>query len=169
MCIFQDFVWASANVQREDLVVVARRNQLWILLSFFVCVGLFSGLAIWQISQFQQKERELARARNELKQTTDQMQVLKAQNTAALSSKGKLQKDLATVKKQLATVQQQGAVLEQQFKTLQGESSTLAAENSTLKVKLAAAERQITVLQQALKPAAVAKPTSTTEPLIPRR
>lgn len=157
-------------------MVITRRNQLWILLSFFACAGLVTGLTIWQISRYQEKERELARIQNELKQATDQLKVLKDQNTVALTSRGKLQKDLTESKKQLATFLQQGVALEQKFKVLQDENSKLITENSTLKAKLTTAVQQISALQQEPKPSIlggqsgkpVLKP-SDLNPLIPPR
>jgi regulator of replication initiation timing len=157
-------------------VVLARRNQLWILLSFFICAGLVTGLTIWQISRYQAKERELARVQNELKQATEQLRVIKDQNTVAISSRGKLQKDLTESKKQLATFLQQGVALEQKFKVLQEENSKLLTENSTLKVRLTTAAQQMSAMQQELKPSIpgtqsgrpVLKP-SDLNPLIPPR
>lgn len=146
---------------------MGQRKQLWILLSFFAVVGLFSGLAIWQISQLQQKDRDLARAKTELDQANQQMQLLKDQNTATINSRGKLQKDLAAVKKQANTFQQKGIAIEQQLKTAQTQNSTLITENSTLKVRLSLMEKQLGSLQQSLKvkPAATKpSPTVTTEP-----
>jgi chromosome segregation ATPase len=145
---------------------VGQRKQLWILLSFFAVVALFSGLAIWQIGNLQQKDRDLARAKTELEQANQQMQLLKAQTTATLTSRGKLQKDLAAAQKQLATFQQKGLAIEQQLKTAQVQNSTLISENSTLKVRLSLAEKQLESLQQSLKvkPAgAKPAPTANTE------
>lgn len=145
---------------------MGQRKLLWTLLLFFAVAGLFSGFAIWQISQAQQKERDLARVKNELEQTTQQMKILKEQNTAAITVRGKLQKDLADAKKQLLTFQQQGANLAQQLKVEQTQKSALASENSTLKIKLSVAEKQLESLQQSFgvspsraKPAA--KPATT--------
>ena len=146
---------------------MGQRKQLWILLSFFAVVGLFSGLAIWQISNLQQKDREVARAKTELEQATQQMQLLKNQNTATITSRGKLQKDFAAAQKQLTTFQQKGLAIEQQLKTAQAQNSTLISENSTLKVRLSLAEKQLESLQQSLKikPAATkSTPTVNTEP-----
>ncbi len=127
---------------------MGQRKLLWILLLFFAVAGLFSGFAIWQMSQAQQKERDLARAKAELEQTTQQMQILKEQNTASITARGKLQKDLAETKKQSKTFQQQSASLEQQLKIEQTQKSALASENSTLKIKLSVAEKQLESLQQ---------------------
>ncbi len=136
---------------------MGQRKQLWILLSFFAVVGLFTGLAIWQISNLQQKDRDLARTKTELDQTTQQMQLLKDQNTATITSRGKLQKDFAAAQKQLATFQQKGLAIEQQLKTAQAQNSALISENATLKVRLSLTEKQLESLQQSLK----AKPATT--------
>jgi DNA repair exonuclease SbcCD ATPase subunit len=135
------------NDKRRKLIV-GQRKLLWILLLFFAVAGVFSGFAIWQISQAQQKERDLARAKVELEQTTQQMQILKEQNTASITARGKLLKDLTEAKKQLKTMQQQGLTLEQQLKVEQTQKSALASENSTLKIKLSVAEKQLESLQQ---------------------
>ncbi len=124
------------------------KNKLWILLAFFAVIGVFSGLAIWQINQSQQKERELTRAKTDLQQIAQQIQVLKEQNATALSDKGKLIKDLTAAKKQLTTFQQKGIELEQRFKAAQDTLSKLAAENSNLRIQLAETAKKRTVLQQ---------------------
>ncbi|WP_404789596.1 hypothetical protein [Altericista sp. CCNU0014] len=145
---------------------MGQRKLLWILLLFFAVAGLFSGFAIWQISQSQQKERDLARVKTELEQATQQMQILKEQNTASIAARGKLQKDLMAAKKQLTTFQQQGTDLLQQLKVEQTQKSALASENSTLKIKLSVAEKQLESLQQSLgavpsRPKPMTKPTTT--------
>jgi chromosome segregation ATPase len=131
---------------------VGQRKQLWVLLLFFVIVGLFSGLAIWQINQSQQKERDLARSKTELEQTNQQLKLLKDQNTASITSRGKLQKELTAAKKQLETFQKQGIALETQFKAAQAQNIGLVSENSTLKARLSVAEKQLVLLQQNPKP-----------------
>jgi chromosome segregation ATPase len=146
---------------------VGQRKQLWILLSFFAVVGLFSGLAIWQISNLQQKDRDLARAKTELDQVTQQMQLLKDQNTATITSRGKLQKDLASAQKQLTTFQQQGLAIQQQLKTAQAQNSTLISENATLKVRLSLTEKQLESIQKSLNfksSSTKPSPTVSTEP-----
>ncbi len=146
---------------------MGQRKQLWILLSFFAVVGLFSGLAIWQIGNLQQRDRELARAKTELEQSTQQMQLLKDQNTASITTKGKLQKNLAAAQKQLTTFQQKGIAIEQQLKTAQAQNSTLITENAKLNVELSTTKKQLASLQQSLsvKPAATkSAPTVNTEP-----
>jgi predicted nucleic acid-binding Zn-ribbon protein len=130
--------------------VTARRNQLLILLLFFGLIGIFSGVAIWQMNQSQQRERNLLQVKTELDQTNQQMQILKQQSNAALSTRSKLQKDLLTLKKQLDIANQRGTALEQNLKTAQTQSSALATENSSLKAKLAAAERQLTTSRGAV-------------------
>jgi chromosome segregation ATPase len=146
---------------------VGQRKQLWILLSFFAVVGLFTGLAIWQISQLQQKDRDLARAKTELEQTNQQMQLLKDQNTATITSRGKLQKDFAAAKKQLATFQQKGLAIEQQLKAAQAQNTALISDNAKLNVELSFAKKQLESLQQSLKVNAAgtkSAPTVKTEP-----
>jgi chromosome segregation ATPase len=139
---------------------VGQRKQLWVLLLFFAVVGLFTGFAIWQISQSQQKERDLARVKTDLEQTTQQLQLLKDQNTASITARGKLQKDLAAAKKQLDTFQKQGIALETQFKAAQAQNLNLVSENSTLKARLSVAEKQLQLLQQNPRPASSgAKPS----------
>jgi type II secretory pathway pseudopilin PulG len=133
-------------VRRE--IKVTPKNKLWILLAFFAVIGIFSGLAIWQINQSQQRDRELTRAKTDLQQIAQQMQVLKEQNAAALSDKGKLIKDLTAVKNQLTTFQQKGIELEQRFKAAQDTLSKLAAENSNLRIQLAETAKKRTTLQQ---------------------
>jgi chromosome segregation ATPase len=146
---------------------VGQRKQLWILLSFFGVVTLFSGLAIWQIGNLQQKDRELARAKTQLEQTTQQMQLLNNQNTASITSKGKLQKNLAAAQKQLTDFQKKGIAIEQQLKTAQAQNGVLITENAKLNVELSTTKQQLASLQQSLsvKPAATkATPTVNTEP-----
>jgi cytoskeletal protein RodZ len=142
--------------------VTARRNQLVILLVFFCLVGIFAGVAIWLMSQSQQKERDLLRAQSDLEQTSQQMQILKEQNVSALTTRSKLQKDNTTLKKQLDLTTKQEVSLELKLKDAQTQLSTLATENSSLKVKLAAAEQQLTALKQSFKPSAA--PTKSTLP-----
>jgi cytochrome oxidase assembly protein ShyY1 len=127
---------------------VGQRKQLWMLLLVFAGVGLFSGLAIWQISQLQQKDRDISRVKTELEQTKQQMQLLQENNKATIVARGKLQKELAAAKKQAATFQQQGLAIEKQlreaqvqFKTAQDIANKLNAENITLKTQLEAAQR----------------------------
>jgi len=128
---------------------VTSKNQLWILLAFFALIGVFSGLAIWQINQSQQRERELTRTKTQLQQIAQQMQVLKEQNAAAQSDKGKLIKDLTVAKKQLTTFQQKGLELEQRFKAAQDTLTKLATENSNLKLQMSeTAKKRTTALQQ---------------------
>jgi type II secretory pathway pseudopilin PulG len=146
---------ALGCVRRE--IEVNSKNQLWILLAFFALIGVFSGLAIWQINQSQQKERELTRAKTQLQQIAQQMQVLKEQNATALSDKGKLIKDLGAAKKQLTTFQQKGIELEQRFKAAQDTLTKLATENSNLKIQLAETSKKGTTFQQAPTPS---QPTS---------
>jgi type II secretory pathway pseudopilin PulG len=124
------------------------KNKLWILLAFFAVIGIFSGLAIWQINQSQQKERELTRTKTDLQQMAQQMQVLKEQNAAALSDKSKLIKDLTVAKNQLTTFQQKGIELEQRFKAAQNTLSKLAAENSNLRIQMSETAKKRTPLQQ---------------------
>jgi chromosome segregation ATPase len=147
--------------------VTARRTQLVILLSFFGLIGIFAGVAIWLMNQSQQKERDLMRVQSELTQTTQQMQILKEQNTAALTTRSKLQKDFATLKKQLDNANKQGLALEQKLKAVQAQFTVLATENSSLKVKLSATEQQLATLRQSFKPASSptpAEPTTFTPP-----
>lgn len=147
--------------------MTARRNQLVILLLFFGLIGIFSGVAIWLMSQSQQKERDLIRVQSELTQTTQQMQILKEQNTAAFTTRGKLQKDFTTLKKQLDNANKQGIALEQKLKAVQAQFIALATENSSLKVKLTETEQQLTTLRQSFKPTpstAPAEPTTFTPP-----
>lgn len=127
---------------------MGQRKQLWMLLLVFAGVGLFSGLAIWQISQLQQKDRDLSRVKTELEQTKQQMQLLQDNNKATIVARGKLQKELAAVKKQAATFQQQGLAIEKQlkeaqvqFKTAQDIANKLNAENITLKTQLEAIQK----------------------------
>jgi chromosome segregation ATPase len=128
---------------------VTSKNQLWILLAFFALIGVFSGLAIWQINQSQQRERELTRTKTQLQQISQQMQVLKEQNAAAQLDKGKLIKDLTVAKKQLTTFQQKGLELEQRFKAAQDTLTKLATENSNLKIQISeTAKKRTTTLQQ---------------------
>jgi DNA anti-recombination protein RmuC len=128
---------------------VTSKNQLWILLAFFASIGVFSGLAIWQINQSQQRERELTRTKAQLQQIAQQMQVLKEQNAAAQSDKGKLIKDLTVAKKQLTTFQQKGLELEQRFKAAQDTLTKLATENSNLKIQMSeTAKKRTTTLQK---------------------
>jgi chromosome segregation ATPase len=128
---------------------VTSKNQLWILLAFFALIGVFSGLAIWQINQSQHRERELTRTKTQLQQIAQQMQVLKEQNAAAQSDKGKLIKDLTVAKKQLTTFQQKGLELEQRFKAAQDTLTKLATENSNLKLQMSeTAKKRTTALQQ---------------------
>jgi type II secretory pathway pseudopilin PulG len=143
--------------------VTARRNQLVILVVFFCLIGIFSGVAIWLMSQSQQKERDLLRAQSDLEQTTQQMQILKEQNVSALTTRSKLQKDNITLKKQLDLANKQGLALELKLKDAQTITSTLAKDNSGLKVKLASAEQQLTALKQSFNPSA-ATPTKSTGP-----
>ncbi|HEY9824566.1 MAG TPA: hypothetical protein V6D19_03900 [Stenomitos sp.] len=146
---------------------MVQRNQLWILLLFFVVVGVFSGVAIWQINQMQQTERELARVRNDLAQATQQTKILREQTATTLTAKSKLQKNFDTAKKQLAEAIKQGIALENQLKTVQTQSTALSAENSSLKVKLAAAERQIAALEKSIKSTASTSKKADAEPLLP--
>jgi septal ring factor EnvC (AmiA/AmiB activator) len=125
---------------------VGQRKQLWMLLPVFVGMGLFAGLTMWQISQFQQKDRDIARVKTELEQTKQQMQLLQENNKATIVARGKLQKDLAAVKKQATTFQQQGLAIEKQLKeaqvqlkTAQDIANKLNAENINLKTQLEAA------------------------------
>jgi uncharacterized protein YhaN len=125
---------------------VGQRKQLWMLLLIFAGVGLFSGLAIWQISQLQQKDRDLSRVKTELEQTKQQMQLLQDNNKATIMSRGKLQKELAAVKKQATTFQQQGLAIEKQLREMQVQlknaqdiANKLNADNITLKTQLEAA------------------------------
>jgi DNA anti-recombination protein RmuC len=128
---------------------VTSKNRLWILLAFFALIGVFSGLAIWQINQSQQRERELTRTKTQLQQIAQQMQVLKEQNAAAQSDKGKLIKDLTVAKKQLTTFQQKGLELEQRFKAAQDTLTKLATENSNLKLQMSeTAKKRTATLQQ---------------------
>jgi DNA anti-recombination protein RmuC len=128
---------------------VTSKNQLWILLAFFALIGVFSGLAIWQINQSQQRERELTRTKTQLQQISQQMQVLKEQNAAAQLDKGKLIKDLTVAKKQLTTFQQKGLELEQRFKAAQDTLTKLATENSNLKIQMSeTTKKRTTTLQQ---------------------
>jgi uncharacterized protein YhaN len=127
---------------------VGQRKQLWMLLLVFAGVGLFSGLAIWQISQLQQKDRDLSRVKTELEQTKQQIQLLQENNKATIVARGKLQKDLAAVKKQATTFQQQGLAIEKklieaqvQIKTAQDIANKLNAENITLKTQLEAIQK----------------------------
>jgi predicted nucleic acid-binding Zn-ribbon protein len=133
--------------------VTARRNQLVILVVFFCLIGIFSGVAIWLISQSQQKERDLLRSQSDLQQTAQQMQILKEQNVSAIATRSKLQKDVTTLKKQLDLANKQNVSLGQMLKEAQTKSSALATDNSGLKVKLATAEQQLTALRQSFKPA----------------
>lgn len=94
---------------------MGQRKQLWILLSVFVGMGLFAGLTMWQISQFQLKDRDIARVKTELEQTKQQIQILQDTNKAAISSRGKLQKDFTAAQKLLTTFQQKGQALEKQL------------------------------------------------------
>ncbi len=128
------------------------KNKLWILLAFFAVIGIFSGLAIWQINQSQQKERELTRAKADLQQIAQQMQVLKEQNAAALSDKSKLIKDLTAAKQQLTIFQQKGIELEQRFKATQATLSKLAAENSNLRIQMSETAKKRPILQQTPTP-----------------
>jgi type II secretory pathway pseudopilin PulG len=143
--------------------VTARRNQLVILLVFFCLIGIFSGVAIWLISQSQQKERDLLRTQSDLQQTAQQMQILKEQNISALTTRSKLQNENITLKKKLDLAIKQGISLEQKLKDAQTQLSTVATENSNLKIKQAAAEQQITALQKSFKPSAAA-PAKSVEP-----
>jgi chromosome segregation ATPase len=128
---------------------VTSKNQLWILLAFFASIGVFSVLAIWQINQSQQRERELTRTKTQLQQISQQMQVLKEQNAAAQLDKGKLIKDLTVAKKQLTTFQQKGLELEQRFKAAQDTLTKLATENSNLKIQMSeTAKKRTTTLQK---------------------
>jgi uncharacterized protein YhaN len=124
---------------------VGQRKQLWMLLLVFAGVGLFSGLAIWQISQLQQKDRDLSRVKTELEQTKQQMQLLQENNKVTIVARGKLQKELAAVKKQATLFQQQGQVIEKklieaqiQLKNTQELANKLNADNLTLKTQLEA-------------------------------
>jgi uncharacterized membrane-anchored protein YhcB (DUF1043 family) len=114
---------------------VAQKNQLWILLGFFGMIGLFAGLAIWQINQSQQRDRELSKVKTELEQTTQQLKILKAQNATSISDKGKLIKDVTMSKKLLTDFQQKGLKLEQQLKAAQDMLTKVADENSKLKLQ----------------------------------
>jgi chromosome segregation ATPase len=130
---------------------VGQRKQLLMLLLIFAGVGLFLGLAIWQISQLQQKDRDLARVKSELDQTKQQIKLLQDNNKATIVARGKLQKDLVAAKKQLTTFQQQGLAIEQQLKAAQALNSKLVTENSTLLVRLSDREKQLASLQQSLR------------------
>jgi septal ring factor EnvC (AmiA/AmiB activator) len=133
--------------------VTARRNQLVILLLFFGLIGIFSGVAIWLMSQSQQKERDLLQVQSELEQTKQKMQILNEQNVAALTNRSKLQKDVTTLKKQLDLISKENVSLRLAVKDSQTRFSALATDNSSLKVRLAATEQQL-ALKQSLKPAA---------------
>ena len=154
--------------------MTARRNQLLILLLFFGLVGIFSGIVVWQMNQSQQRERGLMQAQTDLEQTNQQMQILKEQSNAALTTRSKLQKDLANMKKQLDTANQKGATLEQNLKTAQSQSSALATENSSLKTQLGAAKQELAAVKDSVgslsKPGTKPKasPGSVLEPAIPR-
>lgn len=143
--------------------MTARRNQLVILLVFFCLIGIFSGVAIWLISQSQQKERDLLRTQSDLQQTAQQMQILKEQNISALTTRSKLQNENITLKKKLDLAIKQGVSLEQKLKDAQTQLSTVATENSNLKIKQAAAEQQLAALKQSFKPSTAA-PAKTTNP-----
>jgi uncharacterized protein YhaN len=124
---------------------VGQRKQLGILLLVFAGVGLLAGLALWQISQLQQKDRDLARVKTELEQAKQQVQLLQNSNKATIVSRGKLQKDLAAAKKQAATFQQQGQAIEKQLretqvqlKLAQDTANKLNADNVLLKTQLEA-------------------------------
>jgi cytochrome oxidase assembly protein ShyY1 len=128
--------------------MVAQRKQIGILLLVFTGVGLFCGLALWQINQLQQKDRDLSRVKTELEQSRQQVQLLQDNNKATIVDRGKLQKDLAAVKKQAATFQQQGLAIEKQLKesqiqlkTAQDMANKLNADNVLLKTQLDAASK----------------------------
>lgn len=133
--------------------MTARRNQLVILLLFFGLIGIFSGVAIWLMSQSQQKERDLLQVQSELEQTKQKMQILNEQNVAALTNRSKLQKDVTMLKKQLDLISKENVSLRLAVKDSQTRFSALATDNSSLKVRLAATEQQL-ALKQSLKPAA---------------
>lgn len=147
--------------------MTARRNQLLILLLFFGLSGIFAGIVLWQINQSQQRERELLQVKTELEQTNQQMQILKQQSNAALSTRSKLQKDLITVKKQLDTASQKNATLEQNLKTAQTQSSSLATENSSLKSRLTAAEQQVKSLSSSLSGSLKKSSSPQAQPALP--
>ncbi len=136
--------------------MTARRNQLVILVVFFCLIGVFSGVAIWLISQSQQKERDLIRTQSDLEQTAQQMQILKEQNISAITTRSKLQNENTTLKKKLDLAIKQGISVEQKLKDAQTQLSTVTTENSSLKIKQAAAEQQIAALKQSFKPSATA-------------
>jgi type II secretory pathway pseudopilin PulG len=136
--------------------VTARRNQLVILLVFFCLIGIFSGVAIWLMSQSQQKERELLRTQSDLQQTAQQMQILKEQNISALTTRSKLQNENKALKQKLDLAIKQGISLEQKLKDAQTQLSASTTENSNLKIKQAAAEQQLAALKQSFKPSAAA-------------
>lgn len=138
--------------------MTARRNQLVILLLFFCLIGIFSGVAIWLISQSQQKERDLLRVQSDLEQTSQKMQILTEQNKSSLTTQSKLQNSVKTLKKQLDITTKQNAAQMQMLKEAQTKNSALVTENSNLSVKLSATERQLAALQQSFKPGS----TSTT-------
>lgn len=127
---------------------MGQRKQLWMLLLIFAGVGLFSGLAIWQISQLQQKDRDLSRVKTELEQTKQQIQLLQDNTKATIVARGKLQKELAAIRKQATTFQQQGQAIEKKFleaqiqlKNAQDIVNKLNADNLTLKTQLEAIQK----------------------------
>jgi chromosome segregation ATPase len=130
---------------------VGQRKQLWILLLVFAGVGLLSGLAIWQISQLQQKDRDLARVKTELEQSKQQVQLLQDNNKATIVSRGKLQKDLAAVKKQAATFQQQGLAIEKQLKVTQDQLKSAQDIANKLNAEKVLLKTQLDSIQQTIK------------------
>jgi chromosome segregation ATPase len=130
---------------------VGQRKQLWILLLVFAGVGLLSGLAIWQISQLQQKDRDLARAKTELEQSKQQVQLLQDNNKATIVARGKLQKDLAAVKKQAATFQQQGLAIEKQLKVTQDQLKNAQDIANKLNAEKVLLKTQLDSIQQTIK------------------
>lgn len=86
---------------------MGQRKQLWILLSVFVGMGLFAGLAMWQISQLQQKDRAFSRVKIELDQVKKQLESSRNSQNGLVTSQAKLQK-------QLIASQQKGAALDKQ-------------------------------------------------------
>jgi septal ring factor EnvC (AmiA/AmiB activator) len=141
--------------------LTARRNQLVILLLFFCLIGIFSGVAIWLISQSQQKERDLLQVQSDLEKTSEKMQILTEQNKSALTSQSKLQNQVKILTKQLDVTTKQNAAQAQMLKEAQTKNSALATVNSDLSVKLSATERQLTALQQSFKPTSAIPAKST--------
>jgi septal ring factor EnvC (AmiA/AmiB activator) len=130
---------------------VGQRKQLWILLSVFVGVGLFAGLTMWQISQMQQKDRDIARVKTELEQTKQQIQLLQDTNKAAISSRGKLQKDFTAAQKLLTTFQQKGQALEKQLKDTQEQLKGAQDVANKLNAEKVLLKTQLDSIQQSLK------------------